>query len=263
MERYRDLTNAEEKLLLAMAKKIHSIDKKYYGRGSSRVVYLLDPMQNEEHLDYIRDAGLPADGRAYVIKVALGVGGMNQNMREVKAFLEYGFKYPLAHIYRSGKFVEVMEVVDIIDPEYRDSEIYDYGCFEDYYDMLNNVEGAYQEYLSDLDPETEEDNFEFNDSQAYFKKSEVLKVWEISCELADIFGETSDNLQLGYNNQGVLVCYDYGYVIGKSDWHSSCGHLSREELGSYFDLCIEHLDLAENFAAIEEDFMRDLGGDYY
>ena len=79
------------------------------------------------------------------------------------------------------------------------------------------------------------------------------------CELADLFGETSDNAQLGYNNEEKLVCYDYGFHTGSgSDWHSSCSHILRENLNSYFKLCIESLEIEEDFIVLEEEFMKTL-----
>lgn len=254
---YRQLTNQEEVELLECVKVLQQYDS-YLDRGSARVVYLLDPYQEESHADALKIAGLPCD-RSYVIKVALGVGGMNQNGREVNSFLQYGNNYPLAQIFRSGKFVEIMEYVEPIAEEYRDASPYDFECLEDFYDELNNVADAYHEFLCDLDSEEEDpDDFTFNDMNATFKKREVTEVWHALCELADLFGETSDNTQLGYNNDGELVCYDYGFMCGTSDWHSSCGNILREHLKEYFNLCIESLEIEDDFIVLEEDFVKTL-----
>ena len=37
-------------------------------------------------------------------------------------------------------------------------------------------------------------------------------------ELTDLFGETSDNAQLGYNDNGDLVAYDYGFKSESSQY---------------------------------------------
>lgn len=257
MTNYRQLTNQEEVELLECVKVLQQYDS-YLDRGSARVVYLLDPYQEESHVDALKIAGLPCD-RSYVIKVALGVGGMNQNGREVNAYLQYGKDYPLAQIFRSGKFVEIMEYVEPIAEEYRDASPYDFDCLEDYYDELNNVADAYHEFLCDLDSEEEDpDDFIFNDMNATFKKREVTEVWHALCELADLFGETSDNTQLGYNNDDELVCYDYGFKCGTSDWRSSCGNILREHLKEYFNLCIESLEIEDDFIMLEEDFVKTL-----
>ena len=255
---YRRLTNQEEKDLLECVQ-VLQIKDSYLGRGSARLVYLLDPYQDESHADVLKIAGLPCD-RSYVLKVALGVGGMNQNGREINAFLEYGNAYPLAEIYRSGKFIEIMEYVEPIDDEYRDIDPYDFDCLESFYDELNGVQEAYAEFLNDLDPAVEDaEDFEYNDFNAIFKKREVTEVWHALCELADLFGETSDNAQLGYNDAGELVCYDYGYQVGSGyDWASKCGCILTENLNAYFKLCIESLEVEKNFIILEEEFMKTL-----
>ena len=110
-----------------------------------------------------------------------------------------------------------------------------------------------------MDSEEEHpDDFTFNDMNATFKKREVTEVWHALCELDDLFGETSDNTQLGYNNDGELVCYDYGFMCGTSDWHSSCSNILREHSNEYFNPCIESLEIEDDFIVLEEDFVKTL-----
>lgn len=245
---YKRLTVAEEKIVLNEIMGGHSVD--YFGRGSSRVVYEIG--------DELAEALMLEPGR-YIVKIALGIGGINQNNREVQAYLTYGKNYPLARIARSGKFVVIMEQLDLLDDIYRDCEVYDFGCWEDLYDYVNDVEGAYREFINDLDPTVEDkDDFEFNDLSATYPKREVLAVWDAICELSDLFGDTSDNAQLGYNSDGDIVCYDYGFCCGSSDWHSAAGRLYGEHYMQYLALCIENLEFDENFAELEKEFVKTL-----
>lgn len=244
---FRRLTPAEEQMILEV---VYNETLEFEGRGSSRVVY--------EISDQLAEALMLEPGR-YVAKIALGVGGMNQNNREVQAYLENGRHYPLAEIYRAGKFTTIMEYVSPVDDAYRDCDLYDFNGWEDLYDYINDVESAYCDFLNDMDPTVEDENdFEFNDLTADFPKREVLAVWNTICELADLFGETSDNAQLGYNEDGDIVCYDYGFVCGTSDWHSAAEHIYGEHYKQYLQLCIENLEFDCNFAELEENFVKTL-----
>ena len=110
-----------------------------------------------------------------VVKIAIDKAGRTQNKREVEIFKDFGGQY-LAKIYAYGTSIVLMEV---IDPLYLDY----------YEELLSMVEGNL----------ITENQFEHID--------------EILDFLADINGDTEDNLQLGYNRFGVPVSYDYGFDV--------------------------------------------------
>ena len=156
------------------------INEDFINRGSSRAVYNFS----------IEDAAalgieLPYD---CVVKLAIGVGGLNQNALEVKTFLAHP-ELPLAEIVACGRYIVIMEKVSIED-----------GAFVDYLDSY--LEPA--EYLSSYFEELSVEDYD-----RYLK--ELQEVDNVVEELVPIFGQTADNGQLGYNRDGRLVAYDYGF----------------------------------------------------
>lgn len=170
------LTIQEEKQILA-----YLINAKFLDNGASRCVFNC----SKEIADF-----LGIDGDNYIVKLACGVGGVRQTQAEVSCFLDHP-DAPLAEIIAYGRYVEIMEYVHV-DCDYRDFAC---DCYED--------EPVPYELLFD---EEDEDNAELY--------AEAEKAYDAIIRLHDIFGHTADNGQLGYNFDGRLVAYDYGFDAG-------------------------------------------------
>lgn len=164
--------DVERALLLALcdAKKANQI-----GSGAGRTVFMV-------RTDVLNNLGIAVPCRC-VIKVALGIPGMNQNEVECSAYESYSnLGYPLARIFYRGQFVEIMEQVTTLDSD----------CGREY-DGYEDVEDFVEAF-----------NDELEDSVLY-------DIWNTATRLEDINGPTGDNGQLGYNGANELVAYDYGY----------------------------------------------------
>ena len=194
------------------------------GHGASRFVFPIDTKQ-------LIDAGLELDiNKRYVVKVAIGIAGINQNNVESTVFRYNGSEY-LAEIPYIGHYVEIMEYVEPLPDSVRNwaDEYY----FEDFYE---NVE-------DDL------------------TKSEASRCFDVIQELNNINGCTSDNGQLGYNDNGDIVAYDYGYLSGSDE--VQCSDLlecidpdSAEQISAYL-LAIKNIIAADEdaMAILEEQYM--------
>lgn len=179
--------------------------------GTSRIVF--DVGEANQNL---RNAlGLPKYIKDnVVIKLAIGEAGYCQNQAEVEAFERYGGDYPLAAIYAAGRFINVMEFVTPVD-----------GAFSDYPDDTDR-DGIFLS-INDLsyDKFTYDDTYEINWNkinnycQSYdldYSYDYVDKVCNVIDAIYDLF-ETGDAWQVGENECGDLVAYDYGvpYDIGE------------------------------------------------
>ena len=149
-----------------------------------------------------------------VIKLAIGEAGYCQNSAEVEAYERYGGEYPLAAIYAAGRFINVMEFVTPVD-----------GAFSDYPDDTDR-DGVFLD-INDLsyDKFTYDDTYEINWEKVnnYCKSYDldysydyVNQVCNVIDAIYDLF-ETGDAWQVGENECGDLVAYDYGvpYDIGE------------------------------------------------
>lgn len=185
--------------------------------GTSRMVF--DVSQGNSNL---RNAlGLPKTIKDnVVIKLAIGEAGYCQNRAEIEAFERYGNEYPLAAIYAAGRFIIVMEFVTPVD-----------GAFSDYPDETDRDSIFLS--INDLsyDKFTYEDTCEVNWEkvnnycQYYsldYSYNDVNKVCDVIDTIYDLF-ETGDAWQVGENEYGDLVAYDYGvpYDIDE-DYVISC-----------------------------------------
>lgn len=166
------LTRNEEKLILDQIVDTHM---DFIGNGAARLVFRASQDICDKY----------CNGHAAVIKVAVGQGGMTQNQNEINCYLEHGARLSLATIYAYGTLIEIMQAVDPV--ECRD--------FLDYEDEPE----AFNEML------TEDYGYEFSDETAY----EFLQV---AYSLCDVFGYTADNGQLGIDENGCIVAYDYGFM---------------------------------------------------
>ena len=91
-------------------------------------------------------------------------------------------------------------------------------------------------------------------------KSEASRCFDVIQELNNINGCTSDNGQLGYNDNGDIVAYDYGYLSGSDE--VQCSDLlecidpdSAEQISAY-------LLAIKNIIAADEDAMKILEEQY-
>ena len=199
------------------------------GYGSSRVTYDLNPnLAARLGLDPSRD---------YVVKLAVGRGGLNQMDLEVGIFKSRGESGCIAIIPASGQFCEIMEKVSIID----DLECYPYEDFDSFIRGLNGFE--------------DEDT---NDNYTDVQKCEM---WETHDFLNDQIGYTADNCQLGITVDGHAVAYDYGF-----DPNTEEDQLSRSsdrvacDTGDYYIGRIAQVideSLANGEESIGEDFLAE------
>lgn len=193
------------------------------GHGASRFVFPIDTKQ-------LIEAGLELDiNKRYVVKVAIGIAGINQNNVESTVFRYNGAEY-LAEIPYIGHYIEIMEYVKPLPDSVRNwaDEYY----FEDFYEQVED----------DL------------------TKSEASRCFDIIQELNSINGSTLDNGQLGYNDNGDIVAYDYGF-LSESD-EVQCSDLiecidpdSAEQIAHY-------LLAIKNIIAADEDAMEILEKQY-
>ena len=136
-----------------------------------------------------------------VVKVALGIPGMNQNEVECNAYENYiDLGYPLARIFYRGQFVEIMERVATLESD----------CGRDYDEYSSADEFADAKYDEGLPDEV------------------LYDIWNTAARLEDINGSTGDNGQLGYNDANELVAYDYGYEANSTT--SFCSDLDGNNL---------------------------------
>ena len=202
----------ETKLLYKIAEKYDYLDN-----GASRAVFNMD----NENFDKC-GIKLPSD-KKYVVKVAIGTGGINQNYFEVHNYINFGEDYLLAAIYYYGKYVEIMEYVDVIPEatnfEYDDEEFFEY--------MQDNGYSA----------------------------SEAQEMINTITSLEDINGDTLDNTQVGFNSNGNVVSYDYGFV-------ADSGKILVSDLTDYFfkeeETIKEYLYRLAQIATEEEEVFKNL-----
>lgn len=121
----------------------------------------------------------------YVVKIAFD-NGIKQNQREIELYANYGDKYPLAEIAYGGDCVEIMEKVQVLD--FRDYTGLTYDVFCEYVNEDYGDNGFCEDFLR----------------QAYIA---IL-------DMEDLNGNTSDNGQIGMDEDGSVVVYDYGFDSG-------------------------------------------------
>ncbi len=173
----RTLTIGEEIRILNELRHLDEI-----GAGSSRIVYECP----REIVDFLKID----NSKDYVIKLAVGFGGFTQNRHEVDGYMNCD-EYYFAEIAAFGHFVIIMEQVDTDD-------------FRDFADTIY--------YDSDLD-EVVDDWCDYNWEDATDEeKADLRKAAETIRYLADYYGSTSDNGQLGKTKDGRYVAYDYGFI---------------------------------------------------
>ena len=196
----------------------------FIASGSSRAVFTVD------------DGLAKILGHSFddcVIKMSLGLGGYRQSKLEYNTYMENP-DAPLADILARGSVFTVMEYVDT-----------DYYFYE-FYDEFNCDAFDYVSYQDEDDRPIEEREA---DERFQERVAEMEVVADVIWQLCNIFGETSDNCQLGKNACGDYVAYDYGFRCGilareqmtrTSDYFS----YSDDDTQEFFDLLISGIDEA-------------------
>ena len=197
------------------------------GYGSSRVTYDLSPnLAARLGLDPSRD---------YVVKLAVGRGGLNQMDLEVGIFQSRGESGCLAIIPASGQFCEIMEKVIVID----DLECDTYDTYDDF------VCCGLNDY----------DNYSYEQKQEMWRAHEFLN---------EEIGYSSDNCQLGITASGHAVAFDYGFLPDSDDEQmSSSSYRVAEDTGDYYIGRIAQLideALIDGQEHIEPGFLSDFMG---
>ena len=147
----------------------------FIGSGSSRVVFHC----TDELADYLK---LPSQDEEYIVKIAMGEGGVEQMRVEVETFIEYGNTGAFAEIAAVGRYVEIMEYVETAD----------------FYDAAEENWG----------PAAIQDEYDVS-------KLEADSIFDTIETLEGIFGHTGDNGQLGKTLNDYWVAFDYGFIPGK------------------------------------------------
>lgn len=172
----RKLTIGEEIRVLKSLRSAEVMDS-----GSSRIVFdCSDEIAIFLRLNTEKD---------YVVKLAVGHGGFIQNTHEINTYSNYDTNY-FAEIAAFGHFVIIMEKVDTDD--YR--SFADTICWDD--DPTNAVEDWCEYNWEDADDD---------DRRSLCKAAKTI------IYLANIYGCTSDNGQLGLTSDGRFVAYDFGF----------------------------------------------------
>lgn len=195
--------------------------------GASRMVFLVDTK------DLIQIGLKLFENYEYVVKVSIGIAGINQSRIEASAFERFGVsgEYPLASISYIGHYVEIMDRVEPIELAR------DYAC-DDEDDFINAM--------------LEEYDYSEDDCRVMYNTIQMLH---------EINGHTSDNGQIGFScNDGSIVAYDYGYEVDSddelcSDLHSYFDIYNTESLAKYLHALIKILgEEKDAMLALEESY---------
>lgn len=217
------LSNEQEAAILNLiADKYRCADN-----GASRMVFLVDTK------DLIQIGLKLFENYKYVVKVSIGIAGINQSRIEASAFERFGAsgEYPLAPISYIGHYVEIMDRVKPI------SLARDYACDDE---------------DSFIDAMLEEYDYSEDDCRVMYNAIQMLH---------EINGYTCDNGQIGFSyNDGSIVAYDYGYEVDSDDELCS-------DLHEYFDIyntksLAEYLHALVKILGEEEDAMLALEESY-
>jgi hypothetical protein len=140
-------------------------------------------------------------GKKCVIKIGLDDGGHNQNVLECSVYERFGDSGKLAEIYaRFGNVFLVCEKVEVISYDFAET-VLEWGEDADADVILWEEDGER------VIPLWEHINFSSEEEC----QTLIDKMRDVYCLLEDIQGSTSDNEQLGINENGDVVAYDYGY----------------------------------------------------
>lgn len=195
--------------------------------GASRMVFLVDTK------DLIQIGLKLFENYKYVVKVSIGIAGINQSRIEASVFERFGAsrEYPLASISYIGHYVEIMDRVEPIELAR------DYAC-DDEDDFINAM--------------LEEYDYSEDDCRIMYNTIQMLH---------EINGHTSDNGQIGFScNDGSIVAYDYGFEADSdeelcSDLRSYFDIYNTESLAKYLHALVKILGAEEDaMLALEESY---------
>lgn len=193
--------------------------------GASRMVFLVDTK------DLIQIGLKLFENYKYVVKVSIGIAGINQSRIEASAFERFGVYggYPLAPISYMGHYVEIMDRVEPIELAC------DYAC-DDEDDFINAMLYDYSE-----------DNCRL--------------MYNVIQMLHEINGHTPDNGQIGFScNDGSIVAYDYGLEADSdeelcSNLHDHFDIYNTESLAEYLHALVKILgEEKDAMLALEESY---------
>ena len=195
--------------------------------GASRMVFLVDTK------DLIQIGLKLFENYKYVVKVSIGIAGINQSRIEASDFERFGAsgEYPLASISYTGHYVEIMDRVEPI-------ELARHYASDDEDDFINAM--------------LEEYDYSEDDCRVMYNTIQMLH---------EINGYTSDNVQIGFScNDGSIVAYDYGFEADSdeelcSDLHSYFDIYSTKSLAKYLHALVKILGEEEDaMLALEESY---------
>jgi hypothetical protein len=164
-----------------------------------------------------------------VVKIALSAEGIAQNNAEYNCFCDgENQDHYVAEIYAMGAMVLISErLTPICD-----------GSQEELDEWIDNL------------PEEKQD-------AAISRSDEVVDY------LCSLFGTTDDNYQLGCNNDGLIMAYDYGFDSSSNDLDSIVGNIRDlydedifEDTEDYIRLALEILPYACTIGAPYKDDLR-------
>lgn len=200
------LTHKEEVEILNYLKEQQALTNGSFNSGSSRVAveirYNGCIEGSQEFFDKLNEKFGTHDILSFMVKIAFGAGGMNQNILETSAYENYGSDAPIARVYAVGDVIEIMEVLTLAEESeiLREDGTLDFGSWEEYDEFLYN----------DYSPV----------SYKLLNRALLEEMFNTMWELANYFGETSDNAQLGLNDDGDILCFDYGYNLNSDEYNS-------------------------------------------
>lgn len=259
----------------------------YLGHGSSRMAFVLP---EDLVKTYFSDWNLPLD-KSYVVKINMGAGGFVQSKNEILAYRIYGDRYPLAAIYAYGQYVEIMENVnnilserecyidcDEIENGYNAYYTYYYNMQKDIcnlafklwgdgediknwlsYDKPDMSEDACEAKLKELIAAAKKDSNHVTRAEGEVMEDNIriLKAYsEAKCKLDDILGETADNSQLGINDEGDVVTYDYGFRGNEYESGWSYSHSWSSPIANEMDSIKNRVDYIAFLTGILKDSPR-------
>lgn len=180
MEQVKLMTNEQEKALLnCLAQEYEPKDN-----GAARMVYYVSGSDLES-------CGFEVDSSCqYVVKVAIGLAGINQNNIETNTYREHNNEGAFARIFYLGHYCEIME-------------------------RVYSIEGHSLSFLREYASRTYEDEEEFIEviqrCDSDISAELATEIYDVIEGLHYLFGHSNDNGQVGLNAEGRVVAYDYGY----------------------------------------------------
>ena len=218
------LTPTQERFILKQLE-----NYKPFSNGASRACF-------DCPIEIVNGLGLDTKYQ-YVIKLAMGLGGLSQNQLEILTYQQHGEEYPLAEIFAAGRYIEIMEKLEV---EYDFRDFVEEGCF------FSEEDDMGEEYWG-------------------FDEESAAQVEVAAGLLCDLFGHTSDNGQMGYSNiSDRYVSYDYGYTTEKytSEQVSNLTDYiyNEDDLGNYLRELSNILEQEDELlGSIEETILRKHG----